>query len=183
MSTTTTTSTSRKVLVPLATLLVAGAVAVGSGATFTSQSAHTVSVTSGTLKHTNSKDGQTLTVTGLKPGDSKTGTLTLTNDGSIDSTLTLQETADASTFVSGDLKLKITESGVATPLYDGNFGGLDNTTKVDLGALNVGDSTTVTFTVSMPSTAGNANQGKTASASYQYVTTQSGDKSGVSWLP
>src|SRR5687768_9240195 len=47
----------RKVLIPLATVLAAGTIAVGSGATFTSTTGNTASaVTSGTLKHTNSKD-------------------------------------------------------------------------------------------------------------------------------
>ena len=51
-----TTSARRRVLVPLATLLAAGAIAVGSGATFTSTSANTISaVTSGTLTQRNSK--------------------------------------------------------------------------------------------------------------------------------
>ncbi|MCW2790898.1 MAG: hypothetical protein JWP56_3201, partial [Aeromicrobium sp.] len=40
----------KKILLPLATLVAAGAIAVGSGATFTSTSANTISsVTSGTL--------------------------------------------------------------------------------------------------------------------------------------
>ncbi|MEO5651947.1 MAG: hypothetical protein ABIN79_11065 [Marmoricola sp.] len=178
-----TEKTSRKILIPLATMLVAGAVAVGSGATFTSQSASAVAVTSGILKHANDKNAQTLTAVKLKPGDVQTGSLKITNDGTLDSTLTLQETADASTFTAGDLKLEITQAGVATPLFTGNFGALDNTTKVDLGALPVGASTTVTFKISMPQTAGNENQAKSASASYQYVTTQSGDNSSISWLP
>ena len=159
----------RKVLVPLATLVVAGAIAVGSGATFTSTSAHAVRVTSGILKHTNDKNGQTLEVKNIRPGDVKTGSLTLTNDGSIDSTLTLTETADSSTFVSGDLKLKI-ENG-ATVVFDGNFGALANT-PVDLGAFAVGATKTLTYTVSMPSTAGNGNQGKVATATYDVIQTQ-----------
>lgn len=173
---------SRKVLVPLATLAVAGLVAVGSGATFSSQTAHSVGVTSGTLSHANDKNAQTLQVSNIKPGDSRTGSLTITNDGSLDSTLTLQETADASDFVPGDLQLKVTQAGVEKPLFDGDFGGLENTNKLDLGALPVGKATTVTFVVSMPSSAGNKNQGKKASASYEYVTTQTGDNSGGGWL-
>ena len=173
----------RKVLIPLATVLVAGAVAVGSGATFTSQSASAVSVTSGILKHANDKDAQTLTAVKLKPGDVQSGSLKITNDGTLDSTLTLQETADTSAFTPGDLQLEITQAGVPKALYSGNFGALDNSTKVDLGALPVGASTTVTFTISMPLTAGNENQAKSASASYQYVTTQTGDNSSISWLP
>jgi hypothetical protein len=173
----------RKILVPLATMLVAGAVAVGSGATFTSQSTSSVSVTSGTLNHTNSRNAAQLAVSDIKPGDTRTGSLTIKNDGTLDSTLSLQETADSSTFVAGDLKLTITQSGVATPLFEGNFGALDNSAKLDLGDLPVGASTTVTFVVSMPASAGNLNQGKTASASYAYVTTQKAGGSGVAgWL-
>lgn len=174
------TTNRRKVLVPLATMAVAGAVVVGSGATFTSESVHSASVAAGALSHSNTHNGQTLAVTNIKPGDTKTGTLTITNTGTLDATATLEETADASAFTAGDLKLKITQG--ATVLYDGNFGALVNGSKLDLGSLPVGASTTVTYTVSMPSTAGNENQGKTASASYKYVTTQaSNDQSGIGW--
>ena len=164
---------SRKVLVPLATLLAAGAVVIGSGASFTSTSTHSVAVTSGNLSHHNNT--LSLSTTNIKPGDSVTGDVVISNDGNLDSTLSLQETAETNTFVAGDLQLVISKG--ATVLYTGNFGGLANTTLLDLGALNVDASTTVTFTVSMPSTAGNANQGKSASATYQWVTTQTAGQS------
>ena len=76
----------RKVLVPLTTVLVAGAVAVGSGATFTSTTDNTISsVTSGTLTHTNSKDRAAIfnLPANLKPGDVVNGTVTITNTGSL----------------------------------------------------------------------------------------------------
>lgn len=173
------TKNRRKVLVPLATMAIAGAVAIGSGATFTSTTANTTSVTAGTLTHTNSQNGATLKVENIKPGDVRTGTLTLTNDGSLDSTLSLQETADSSTFEAGALQLKIQDGD--TVVYTGDFGGLDNQKKIDLGALPVKASKTLTFTVSMPQSAGDENQGKTASASYQYVTTQLDGDNG-SWF-
>jgi spore coat-associated protein N len=164
---------SRKVLVPLATLLAAGAVVVGSGASFTSTSTHSVAVTSGNLSHHNNT--VSLTTENIKPGDTVTGDVVITNDGSLDSTLSLQETSETSTFVAGDLKLVIKQG--ASVLYTGDFGGLDNDTLLDLGALDVDDSTTVTFTVSMSPNAGNLNQGKSASASYQWVTTQTAGQS------
>ena len=109
--------------------------------------------------------------------------VTFTNDGNLDSTLALSESADSSGFAAGDLKLVISQSGVTTPLYTGDFGGQDNAVKMDLGALNVGRSTTVTFTVSMPTTAGNVNQGKSAAATYTYVTTQNAGDTGLgSWI-
>lgn len=173
------TKSRRKVLVPLATMAIAGAVAIGSGATFTSTTANTTSVTAGTLEHTNSQDKATLAVSNIKPGDVRTGTLTLTNDGSLDSTLSLQETADSSTFGAGALQLKIQDG--AKVVYEGDFGGLDNTKKLDLGALPVKGTKTLTFTVSMPQSAGDDNQGKTATASYQYVTTQLDGDNGSWW--
>jgi hypothetical protein len=174
-------TTNRKVLVPLATVLVAGAVAVGSGATFTSESNSAAAVTSGILKHANTKNAQTLTVSNIKPGDSQTGSLTITNNGSLDSTLTLEEYDDSSAFQPGALELVISQG--AKILYAGDFGALDNATRLELGALNVGDSTTVTYTVSMPQTAGNENQDKAAGAKYRFVTTQSGDNGDVKWVP
>lgn len=176
------TKNRRKVLVPLATMLVAGAgaVAVGSGADFHAESASSVAVTSGTLLHTNSRDGLTLSIDNIKPGDTKSGSLEITNTGTLDSALTLQETSDSSTFVAGDLKLTIADgSGV---VYTGNFGDLDNAVKKALANIPAGEKDTVTFTVSMPTTADNGSQGKAASASYQFVTTPINDKSGLGWL-
>lgn len=181
-------TTNRKVLVPFATMLAAGAVAVGSGATFTSQSAHTVSVTAGTLHHTNNKNGAALTVTNIKPGDSLSGTLTIKNDGNLDSTLALKPTAPASSsFATGALNLRIVSvtdatTPVTTTLYDGDFTAI-NAQTWDLGTLPVNKTTTVTYTVYMPSTAGDVNQGKTASAGFQYTSTQSGSNGTIGWLP
>ena len=166
----TTDNRRRKVLVPLATLLAATAVAIGSGATFTSTSNSATAVTAGDLVHSNNRDGLTMDVANIKPGDSVSGTVTIENTGTIDSTLTLQETADSSTFEAGALRLTITKG--ATTVYNGDFGAADNAALLDLGALDIGGTTTVTFTVSMPSDASNANQGKSASASYRWVSTQ-----------
>src|SRR5690348_15249752 len=93
-------STTKKILVPLATLLGAGAIAIGSGATFTSTTANTISsVTSGTLNHTNSKDGKAiLSLTNIKPGDTVNGGLTITNTGSLPADFSLTETSSTNGF-------------------------------------------------------------------------------------
>lgn len=173
--------TKRRLLIPLATLIGASAVAVGSGATFTSTSAHAVSVTSGVLSHGNDHNGETLALTNLRPGDTASGSLTVTNDGTIDSTLTLREAASTNGFSEDALSLTIAQG--TTVLFEGNFGDLAETTKLDLGDLPVGASTTVTFTISMDAAAGNENQGKSAGASYEWVTTQTSSSSSVvDWL-
>lgn len=174
----TTVKNRRKVLVPLATMMVAGAVAIGSGATFTSTSVSTTSVTAGILEHVNDQGGKTLRIDNIKPGDVRSGTLTITNDGTLDSTLSLRETTDSSTFEPGALHLEITDG--ASVLYAGDFGGLAE--RLDVGALPVDAVKTITFTVSMPKDAGDANQGKAASATYEYVTTQTGDNSSTGWF-
>jgi hypothetical protein len=168
-----TATTSRKVLVPLATLLAAGAVAIGSGATWTSTTSNSVSVTSGKLLHTNNHDGAVLTLEDIKPGDSMTGTVEIENTGTIDSTLSLTETGDTSTFAAGGLLLDIEQDGVE--VYSGDFGGYTDGAH-DMGSLDVGETTTFTFTVSMPANASDANQDKAAGATYTFVTTQ--DESG-----
>src|SRR5579871_3849534 len=83
----------RKALAALAAFLVAGAVAVGSGANFTSQSANPGNVfTAGTLTQSNSKSGAAiLTASGMKPGSSATGTVTLSNTGSAFGAFSLSE--------------------------------------------------------------------------------------------
>lgn len=171
----------RKVLVPLATLMVAGAVAVGSGASFTSTTASTTTVTSGAVTHVN--DVTTLAVTNIKDKDTITGTVTITNTGSLPSDLTVaQVSAPAldNTFVTGDLRLKITVPGLATPVYDGTFGQM-STTPVALGSLAAdpdgagdqkGGSITATFVVTLNETTNNTNEGKKALANFQWVSTQ-----------
>jgi hypothetical protein len=108
---TATALTSRKVLLPLATLLAAGAVAVGSGATWTSSTDSDVSVTGGLLSQFNDRDGATLTLTDIKPGDSMTGTVVVENTGDVDSTLDLAVSGVTSTF-SDYLTITVKENGV-----------------------------------------------------------------------
>jgi hypothetical protein len=71
----------RKALVPLTTLAAAGALAIGSGADFSSQTANPNSiVASGTLTQSNSKANAAIfNVNNLKPGDIVNGDVTITN--------------------------------------------------------------------------------------------------------
>ena len=165
---------SKKVLLPLATMAAAGAIAVGSGATFTSQSNNTVSaVTSGTLSQSNTKDGGAVfNLTNMKPGDTLNGSLTLTNTGSLPATFSLTETASTNGFTGDNLSLVITNTTTGTPVYSGTFGGLVDGTKNDLGVVQPGVANTYKFTVKLATTTPNADQGKTASASYQWDSIQ-----------
>lgn len=166
--------TSTKVLIPLATLLAAGAVAVGSGATFSSSSNNTISaVTSGTLTQSNSKDGAAIfNLTNIKPGDTVNGTLTLTNTGSLPATFSLTETSSTNAFAGSDLTLSITNTATNASVYSGTFGGLVDGAKNDLGLVQPGAANTYRFSVHLADAAPNTDQNKTASAAYQWDSIQ-----------
>ena len=150
----------KKVLVPLATAAVAGALAVGSGADFSSTSGNTAStVTAGTLAQTNSKAGSSiLSLANMKPGDSVYGAVTITNSGSLGSVFSVTQT-DTSTFSSGVLTEKIedvTNASAPVTVYSGAFG----------------EAHTYRITVTLASSATNTEQGKSASATFSWNGTQ-----------
>lgn len=164
----------KKVLIPLATLVAAGAVAVGSGATFTSQTINSASaVTSGTLSQSNSKaDAAVFTLTDMKPGDTVNGALTITNTGSLPAAFSLTETASTNDFGSDYLTLVITNETTGDTVYSGNFGDLAANDPQDLGVIDPDASDDFTFTVTLDTDAPNTEQGKTADASYQWDSVQ-----------
>lgn len=155
-------------------LLVAGAVAVGSGATFSSESGNTISTaTSGTLLQSNSKDGaQIFGLNNLKPGDTLNGSVTITNTGTLPATFSLTETASTSAFTGEYLKLGVKNATTGATIYTGSFGGLVDGAKTDLGVLQPGAAGTYTFTVTLAQDAPNSEQGKSASAAYQWSSVQ-----------
>jgi spore coat-associated protein N len=168
------TTASRKILVPLATLVAAGAIAVGSGATFTSHSGNTISaVTSGTLKHTNSKaDSAIFDLTNIKPGDTLNGNLVITNNGSLDAAFSLTEVSSSNGFSGSYLTLSITDVTTGASIYAGTFGDLDNGVKKSLGVIAAGQAHDFRFTVKLAQDAPDSQQGKTATAVYDWDSVQ-----------
>ncbi len=168
---------SRKVLVPLATALAAGAIAVGSGATFTSTSSNTISsVASGTLSHDNSKANSAIfSLDNMQPGDELTGSLALTNDGSLPARLSLTESSSTNQFTGDNLTLEITDVTAGATIYSGTFGGLEDGVGTDLGVMQPGDVVDYRFTVRLDAEAANTEQGKVAGAAYQWDSVQVDD--------
>lgn len=168
------TNRSKKILVPLATLLAAGAIAVGSGATFTSTSGNTISAaTSGTLTQSNSKAGQAVfDLTNMKPGDVLNGSLKLSNTGSLPATFSLTEVSSTNGFSGENLTLVIKNTTTNTTVYSGTFGGLADGTKNALGQWAAGEANDYTFTVTLDQAADNTQQGKTATAVYTWDAVQ-----------
>lgn len=164
----------KKILVPLATLLAAGAIAVGSGATFSSTSGNTISAaTSGTLTQSNSKAGKAVfDLANLKPGDTLNGALKLTNTGSLPASFSLTEVSSTNGFDGENLKLVIKNATKSTTVYTGTFGGLADGTKNALGTWAAGEANDYTFTVTLDQAAPNTQQGKSATAVYAWDAVQ-----------
>jgi hypothetical protein len=165
-----TRSRKRLVIVPLAGLLVAAAVAVGSGADFVSNSVNTANAFStGTLAQQNSKaDKAIFTASNLKPGDTLSGVVTITNSGSLPASFALTENA-VNGFVKADnLTLTITRAGSATPVWSGTFGALTKAGPLDLGTFSAGEAREYTFSTTLAQGADNTEQGKSATATYTW---------------
>jgi hypothetical protein len=164
----------KRVLVPLAGLLIASAIAVGSGADFVANSVNSANAfTTGTLQQTNSRAGTYIfNLADLKPGDTLTRKVTITNSGSLPANIKLTENAVNGFTTKSNLTLTITAAGSATPVWSGTFGALTGAAAVDLGTFAKGEAREYTFSLTLAQAAGNDEQGKTATATYTWNSTQ-----------
>lgn len=159
---------SRKLLVPLATLVAATGIAFASGASFTTATASTGLAASGTLTQTNS-NSVAFTKENLKPGDVVTGAVTIDNDGTLPAWFTITEREDSNTFVDKTLlNLKISEG--TTVVYDGPLGAAGS--KPIATVFPAKTSRTYDFTVTLAASAGNVEQGKRAATTYVFSSVQ-----------
>lgn len=167
-----TASRSRRLLLPLGSMLAAGALAVASGATFTSSSASTSLWANGTLTQSNSDEGAAVfSGENLKPGDTVLGQATITNTGTLAATFTLTEDDVVSTLAQPELlDLVITEDGDV--IFDGDFGTAGS---IALGTFAAGEARTYDFEVTLDLAADNRNQAKVATAEYRWDAVQTDD--------
>lgn len=146
-----------RVVVALFALMLAAAMAVGSGANFNSTSANPGNmVTAGVLSHTNSKNGAAvLNVTKMKPGDTQNGEVTITNTGDIAGVFTVAAANLVNTpgpnggQLSNLLDLKVddmgaTGAGPAANKYTGKLGAMSS---ASLGTWAAGETHVYRFTV------------------------------------
>jgi len=178
----------RRVLGAACAVSVAGAVVVGSGANFTSVSANPGnSFTTGTLTHANSKaNAAILTATGIKPGDTTTGTVDITNTGNLAATFTLKKlsvtSSDAANPLAGKLDLVVADCGTpeagagvcTTPVtkYSGKIDAMGDTA---LGSFAAAGAKRYKFSVTFPNgtpAADNPYQGDNTSVEYQWEAAQ-----------
>jgi spore coat-associated protein N len=170
-ATTATPRRTRRLLVPMATLLAAAGIAVASGAAFSTSTASTGLAASGTLRQINS-NSVAFEKGNLKPGDTVTGSVTITNSGSLPGTFTLTEAdvSEAATAFSpkSDVTLEIKQSGTVVSAVK----TLGAAGSIPLGTFAAGEARTYDYTVTFASTAANSQQGKTARTTYTFSSVQ-----------
>ena len=174
-----------RLLLVVGLLLLAVGVAVGSSAVFTSSSVNPDNTfTSGTLSQSNSKEGAAiLTASGMVPGQSTDGTVTIENTGDVSGSFTLSASGLTDNpgpnggKLSDVLELRIVETGVGgQTIYDGPFASMP---KQSLGSWSAGEEHTYRFTVTFPNggkppsetTGDNAYQGSSTSITYTWDAT------------
>jgi spore coat-associated protein N len=161
----------KRAILALLTALVAAVAAVGSGADFSSHSANPANTfASGALLQSNSKNGVAI-VTGsnLKPGDVRSGEVTITNTGSLAGAFKLSESNASNGFGAGNMTLKVDDvtGQKTTSVYSGDIGKV-SAEGINLGSYAAGEARTYRFTATFNKEAPNSDQGKIAKADYEW---------------
>jgi spore coat-associated protein N len=174
----------RRLLLGLGALMIAAALAVGSGASFNSTSANPSNVFSaGTLAQTNSKtNAAILTASNMKPGDTATGTVDIKNTGSVTGTFSLARSSltdtPTSPAFSGKLNLVISDLGdptcvtscpAAVQKYSGTVASMGT---IAMGTFAANENHRYSFTVTFPDgtpAVDNTFQGASTTAGYTWT--------------
>jgi spore coat-associated protein N len=173
----------------LLTLLLAAGAVIGSGADFTAASANPSNTfATGTLSMLNSQSGSAvLTASGLRPGNTASGTVDIQNSGSLGGAFTLARGAvtnsDPANPLTGKLNLVVDDCGAfsgstAPPCGDGDDVTKYSGTVADmgtpghtvsaLGTFASGDKHRYRFSVTLDSSADDAYQGDTADVRFDW---------------
>jgi len=167
----------QKILLTLAAVSVMTVAAVGgtfANFTATPTAIDSNAFASGSLTMTRSGSGALFSASAMKIGDTATGSVTITNTGSLAGAYTLNGASSGSAALAGQLHLTVyKDSDGGTQVYDGPLGSFS----ASLGTFAAsGGSHTFYFHVSLPSTgtdAGdNAFQGLSASETFTWNATQ-----------
>jgi spore coat-associated protein N len=177
----------RRVLLAFGALMIAAALAVGSGANFNSTSANPSNVfTAGTISSSNSVSGAILTASNIVPGNTANGSVTIKNTGRASGTFTLSPGTPADTPASPGLSKKllltIVDQGDPTcvtacpanvTLYSGTIFAEPATIALGTFAPNAQHSYkfTMTFPDGGANGADNAYQGASTTVAYNWFST------------
>ncbi len=143
--------------------------AIFSGASFTSKSANSASLAAASIQLSSSAPNQAIVAaSGMKPGASRQGTITIGNKGTAPGTVALKASGLTGTALAAviDLTIADTTAGGSTQKWSGKLGSFSS---VDLGSFAAGASRDYRFTLSWPSASNEASlQGATTSLTFQW---------------
>jgi spore coat-associated protein N len=172
----------RRTLGALAVVLAAVGITVGSGASFTASAANPGNVfTTGTLTIGNTPGTALLTAGTMKPGDTTSGTVDITNTGSLAGDFVLK-TANTTGYAAllAQMDLVVLDCGAwtvsaptcasGTTVYTGKISALSN---ASLGNYAGAIKHRYKFTTTLPASTDDTYQGKTASVDFAWSATQS----------
>jgi spore coat-associated protein N len=182
------TASPRRLLIAMGALIVATAVAVGTGANFNSTSANpSTLITSGVVAVTDSLPGSSiLNVSPMKPGATSSATVDIANSGNVSATLTLAKLNVIDTPASPSFSAKLTlvlqdlgdpscTTSCPTPatMYSGSLGSMGT---VALGTFSPAAAHRYKFSVTFPDGgsggADNAYGGASTRLDYRWTATQ-----------
>jgi spore coat-associated protein N len=157
-------------LAALALLALALGTAMFSGARFASKSANTASLVAGSIQLSSSAPNQAIVAetSGLEPGDSRKGSISITNKGSVPASVALKATGLTGTALAAviDLRIEEVDGTTTTQKWSGKLGTF---TTLDLGSLGASSTQTYQFTLSWPEASNSASlQGASTSLTFQW---------------
>jgi len=162
-------------LAALALLALALGSAMFSGANFSSRSANSAALSTGSIQLTSSLPNQAIvaSTSGLKPGQSREGTITIGNKAGVPGTVTLAPTGLTGTTLAAviDLKIEDVTSGT-TQKWNGKLGSF---LALSLGSFAAEESRKYRFTFSWPAASSEASlQGTSTSVTFEWSGVWSG---------
>jgi hypothetical protein len=159
-------------LAALALLALALGSAMFSGASFTSKSANTASLAAGSVKLSSSRSSSQAIVeatAGMKPGESREGTIKIGNEGSVSGVVRLVASGLGGTALAAALDLEVAQLGKfgSSKVWSGK---LSDFQEVGLGSFAVKEAREYKFTLSWPSSeSGSSLQGASTSLTFEWT--------------
>jgi hypothetical protein len=155
-------------LAALALVSLAFGSAMFSGASFTSKSSNTAALAAGSIQLSSSQPNVAIVAaSGMRPGDSRQGTINIGNQGDVAGTVTLKATGLTGTALAAVIDLKVEDTtGKTTQIWSGKLGSFSS---VGLGSFAAGATRAFRLTLSWPSASNEASlQGASTSLTFQW---------------
>lgn len=122
----------------------------------------------GELALDSSRQGAILSAPNLVPGDSASGSITITNSGSLAARLSLRSETTGSRLLASRLRLVVAKASTGARVYAGPLSRFQG---YELGRFAAGEAQTYRFEVELPSAVGNEAQGLAAEARFTWTAT------------